>query len=311
MSKYNLSKILRIVISLSLLIIIFYRIDFPKFLLILKKVDLKFFIFSFLLYIFSQYISTQRWRLLLLAKGIKVPFLRLFSFYFVGMFFNLFMPTLIGGDLFRTYDLYRETSDVKESAASILVERISGVFALITLSILSLILGFSYIKDEPVVIYSIIILSFTFFSLIILIFNENLKNFSTKIFKKIKIWEILIKFHNAIFEYKRHPVTFLKVILLSFVVQIISLFIFYIMTIALDLNINFIYIWLFTPLIIFFSMIPVSLAGWGLREGATIYLYSKIGCSAEESLLLSLSVSFIVTLASLIGGIILIFRKRL
>jgi uncharacterized protein (TIRG00374 family) len=311
MDKSRISKILRIALSISLLFIIFQKIDLQKFLLILRKVDLKFFIFSFFLYIFSQYISTHRWRLLLLAKGIKINFLKLFSFYFVGMFFNLFMPTLVGGDLFRTYDLYRETSDVKESAASILLERLSGLFALVILSLLSLILGFSQIKDEPVVIYSITILSFSFFSLIILIFNENLKNFLSKIFKNIKIWEIIIKFHTTIFEYKRYPLTFLKVILLSFVVQIISLFIFYTMTVALNLNINFIYVWLFTPLITLFSMIPVSLGGWGLRESATIYLYSKIGISSEESLILSLSVSFIFTLASLIGGIILIVRKRL
>lgn len=309
MGKY--SSILRFFVSISILFIIFLKIDFQKFFSVLKKLDLKIFFLSFLLYIFSQYISTHRWRLLLLAKCIRVSFLKLFSFYFVGMFFNLFMPTLVGGDVFRTYDLYRETSNVKEAAASILMERAAGVFALICLSLLSLIIGFSYIKNEPVVIYSILILSFCFFLLIILIFSENLKNFLSSIFKKIKIWEIFIKFYNAIFEYKKFPFTILKVILLSFAVQIINLFIFSTMAGALKLNVKFIYIWLFTPLITFFSMIPISLSGWGLREGATIYLYSKIGISSEESLLLSLSVSLIVTSASLIGGIILLFRKRI
>jgi len=306
----RLFRILRIIISLSLLFIIIYKTDFHSLLLILKKADLKLFILSLLIYILSQYLSTHRWRLLIVTKGIEVPFSRLLSFYFVGMFFNLFMPTLIGGDLFRTYDLYKETSDVKEAAASVLVERIAGVLALSSLSLLSLIFGFSYIIDKPIVIYSILGWNFIFISSIILIFNENIKNFFSSVFVKIKLWGLLVKFHDAIFEYKKYPRTLMKVILLSFVVQINFLIIFYIMAAALNLDINFIYIWVFTPLITLFSMIPVSLAGWGLREGATIYLYSKIGCSTEASLLLSLSVTFIMTITSLMGGIILTFRKR-
>ena len=62
-----------------------------------------------LLYAGGQALSAWRWRMLLEPVALSVPYRRMVSFYFIGMFFNLFLPTIVGGDAVKALLLARET----------------------------------------------------------------------------------------------------------------------------------------------------------------------------------------------------------
>ena len=63
------------------------------------------------LYLFSQVLSSYKWSLLTKPLGFKKKFIDLVSYYFIGMFFNLFMVGSIGGDLIKAYYLAAKASD--------------------------------------------------------------------------------------------------------------------------------------------------------------------------------------------------------
>ena len=65
---------------------------------------------------------------------LEVPYLRMVAFYFIGMFFNHFLPTIVGGDAVKAILLARETGAPARSTMSVFMERNVGLFALLTIA---------------------------------------------------------------------------------------------------------------------------------------------------------------------------------
>ena len=91
-----------------------------------------------LLYMAGQAISTLKWRILLGPVGLSTPYLRLLGFYFTGMFFNLFLPTIIGGDAVKAVLLARETGAPARATMSVFMERKSGCVALLLIALVAI-----------------------------------------------------------------------------------------------------------------------------------------------------------------------------
>ena len=66
-----------------------------------------------------QLLASFRWQLILRAKRFHISLGRLFRFYLIGTFFNAFLPTGLGGDVVKTFYLYRETKDGEESMIAV------------------------------------------------------------------------------------------------------------------------------------------------------------------------------------------------
>ena len=67
---------------------------------------------------FNVALSAYKWQLLLAVKDIDLPFRTLFVYYYVGQFFNAFLPTMVGGDGARIYYLH-DNHDAGADAASV------------------------------------------------------------------------------------------------------------------------------------------------------------------------------------------------
>ena len=96
----------------------------------IEHLSIGFILFAWAFYAFCQLISAYRWKLLLSAKGVDLPIMRLFMFYMIGMFVNNFLPGGLGGDAVKAYSVYRSSGTVNVSVASVLVERFCGILAL-------------------------------------------------------------------------------------------------------------------------------------------------------------------------------------
>ena len=86
----------------------------------------------------GQAISTLKWRILQGPVGLpSTPYLRLLGFYFTGMFFNLFLPTIIGGDAVKALLLARETGAPARATMSVFMERNTGLCALLLIALVA------------------------------------------------------------------------------------------------------------------------------------------------------------------------------
>lgn len=281
--------ILKLLISTALIIALFYKIDLNQFKgMVLKIGILKFFLLS-LLYIFSQIISSIRWSLVVKSLNKKIPVFELLRAYFMGMYANMFLPSIIGGDAVKAYLISKKTG-LRKSVSSIFLERYNGLLALLFISLFST-LAFSKFFNIYIVAGVALINIFSVLSVYML----KLKPFQ-KYTKLKNFCNDIIRFHKSRF--------FMPVSLLSLFVQAIVIAIYILAGFMLGLKINIIYYLAFIPIINLISFLPISFNGIGVREFSFVYFFAFAGLNRVQALSLSISVFFVVIFCSIIGGIV-------
>lgn len=253
-------------------------------------------------YLLAAYISTLRWKLLI-PQPIKTK--RLFSMYMIGSFFNHYMPGGIGGDAVKAYYLGKEmkslnaeeqdnkkkstTSEPPSSLnheltvaiASVFMDRYIGFGTLLTISLIVAPIGINYLRGASAnlpVIWIIPSIAGVFVLLSIAVF-------------KLRIGERLKFFYKAymyIEFYAGQKKKLAKAALYSGFVQILGIISIYVLSKGLLLNVTFLSLLIFVPIIVIVSMVPVTISGIGLREGAFVFLLGTMGVSPEMSMALSI-----------------------
>jgi uncharacterized protein (TIRG00374 family) len=97
-----------------------------------------------------------------------------------------------------------------------------------------------------------------------------------------------------------------KVLALSFLIQIARIMIAYVSALALNINLSLVYFFLFIPLITIILMLPTTVGGIGVSEGAYVYFFSRVGMSTHGAFALAILLRTIFTFLALPGGIIYI-----
>ncbi len=140
----NSTKI-KLKIALSLLmfasLFMFGKVDIQKASEIAARADMGILFGTVLLFLLSFVVAARRWQLLTRALGFQKPLLELVKLYFVGVFFNLFLPSTVGGDVSRCYYLSKGTGLHKEGFYSVLADRASGLAVLFLTATVGLLLS--------------------------------------------------------------------------------------------------------------------------------------------------------------------------
>src|SRR5215470_16582149 len=126
--KKTALTLLKAVVSIGILVYIFTKVvDIRHLWANLKQANISFFIAAVLVYFMVQTLSAYRWYLMLGPQNIEIGFLKILAFYYLGMYFNFFLPSSIGGDVFRIYYLNKETGRLSASTASVFFDRDVGM----------------------------------------------------------------------------------------------------------------------------------------------------------------------------------------
>lgn len=295
----------KLLVSGILLALLFWRVDRAAFLRSLETLPLPIFLGCVGLYSVGYILSSIRWQGLLAAEGIRLPLWRLTLVYFEAAFFNLFLPTLIGGDIVRGYTIYRITRGHDASIASILVDRLSGFAAMVAIALVALAAAYQRFQD-PQVTGMILVVAAAFLVAMTLLLNDRVKGVATGILRVVGLARFQVKIQglvDAIHRYRRHHQALGQALLLSGLLQALIIITYYLIGTGLNLGVPLAYFFLFVPLITVLAMLPVSVAGLGVREGGVIYFFAKVGVTPAAALSMSL-VWFSLTLAvSGLGGL--------
>jgi len=304
MIKKLITTLLKFCVSGGILYFLFRNMDLTLFFHDLKTVNPYAIIFVAVFFICLQAISAVRWSIIL-HKDVDIPYLKLLAIYFIGMFFNNFLPTMVGGDIIKGLYLYRESKKGGVSVASIFMDRYSGFSALIIITTIALITGYSLIKDTGLPGFLILLIcGYTTASLIIWV--GPLHSWAMKILAKIHFYGINHKIdalYKTLMAYKGHKDILVKILLLSFMVQVGVIVGYYILAINLGIEVRLAYFFFFIPIATVITMLPISLGGLGIREGAFVYLFTMVGASKGQALSLSLIWYAVMVIVSMIGGV--------
>ncbi|MBM4137451.1 MAG: flippase-like domain-containing protein, partial [Nitrospira sp.] len=120
----------------------------------------------------------------------------------------------------------------------------------------------------------------------------------------------LSEFYDYFHSYWNNKVVIVKASLISIIIQILGISAVYILALGLGQHIPFLACLIFLPIIILFTMLPISISGLGIREGAFVFFFGIIGVKPEVATAISLSWFLSVTIGSLLGLIEYIRYKK-
>jgi len=161
----NLLRVLQIVVSICLIVLVLYQVGLfsqegrDVFLQVIKKADLGILLLSILVGVLVNLSSALKWYMLVKARDMAAGYWRIFSYYLVGQFYNLILPTSVGGDVVRAYELGKYTGKAADSLASVFVERYTGVLVLLLIS------GIAVLSQLSIFSVNFVIFSLVLFSL--------------------------------------------------------------------------------------------------------------------------------------------------
>lgn len=306
--KPNNLRLAKIFISFALIGLIFYKIDFSEWFTIIKSADLVGLSLAFVLVVFSILISTIKWRILLSRLDVQVPIGKLTTSYFVGLFFNNFLPTSIGGDVARIYHVGKYTGKKTEAAASVIVERILAGFALGLTALLAIFISFDRSKSFLgwIIIFLLLCTAFLFLSMS----RPSLDFIKRRLFPSLfnvkeKAGDVVEAIHHCSLDKK----LVFWVLIWSLIFQMVVVLTNYLIFRSLGVEVPLVYCLIFIPLISALSLLPISFNGLGIREGGYIFFFSQIGLNMTQAVSASLVFFVLVVLTSLIGGIAFAFQR--
>ena len=262
----------------------------------------------------SIWLSVVKWRLLLSSHDIKVPTLELFRHYWSGLFLNNFMPSSIGGDVGRITLLHRFGRPA-EIAASVLVERLTGLLVLLAVGNAALLLRPDIFHDDWRFVFWLVAVGGLLALICGFLLSGRLSVLLTNVHLDERRWtgwlaSKLKKVTLSICHYRDVPWVIAQNIFLSLAFYLLSVFGNYLLFMVFSLNVRVEDVFFITAWISLLSLIPLSLNSIGITEGAFVVLYGAVGVLSSEALATALLVRFGTIILSLLGGLFLLFPAK-
>jgi glycosyltransferase 2 family protein len=304
---------LRISISAALITYLMFRHfeNLQAIISILKSVNITMLLLGLASHAFVIVITAVRWKTLLATQDVRLGTGTITLSVLIGFFFNNILPTSIGGDVFRTYDIAKKGSiPVETSASVILVERFSGVVSAAIYAIAAVFLGFTAIGGQSLIIPIVIFFCIT--AIVgFLILNPSILRLG-RLFDRFKVLGKirgrLINVYNTFLSFKQYKFRLMMILSYSFLLQFAIILNYYFIGRALGIDLGLTAFLFISPIVATVSMIPVSIGGIGIRENTLAFMLVSMGVDNEAAGTHSLLVLFMLILIGITGGIIYLAR---
>ena len=246
----------------------------------------------------SVAVLTWRWAKVLTAIDRPVPATSLLSAVVVSLFFNQVLPSTVGGDGMRAWHLKRLGHPLGSAIRSVLIDRLIGLLALMLLSAVGALCLLPVVKEPAPLLAAAAVASLG--SLAILAAPLMLRLHRWLPGERLR--RLVETVAREVAALERKGSLLLRLVMVSLfghlVVTTATWFLALSMGIELPLLAS---VAIFATAFLAAAM-PVSIAGWGLREGAMVVGLGLIGVAASEAILLSLVFGLLQLAFGLLGG---------
>jgi uncharacterized membrane protein YbhN (UPF0104 family) len=297
----------RIVVSLGLLYLALRGINFAAVQSRLSQINLPWIALAVAVAIFQIFLGALRWREISDLCHASLSDLRAFRYNMIGSFFNQTLPSSIGGDAVRLWLVKRSGAGWCAATYSILTDRAVGLIALALIIVASLPWSYGMIGDTKgrlalVVVDFAALAGGLGFLLLGRLHWAWLKSWWPT--KHVHACSVIA--NQVIFSRKSGP----KIAFLSLSIHVLTVVIAWCCVRAIAASGDFELLFMLTPPIMLITMMPISIAGWGVREATMMVAFGYAGLVPTDGTVVSIlfgAVSFIV---GAIGGLVWIFSAE-
>ncbi len=296
--KNKLFNLIKLIISIGLLLLLFTLFDFRDSWNALRRIDYRYFGLAFLLFQGSLVIRSFRWRFLLDAVQVPVPIHRLLYLYYVGTFFNTFLPSGFGGDAVKMYELARHSHKGSEAVGTVLVDRLTGLVVLSAMGLASLPLAQRSLPREQIIVLALA----SALGLVgpWLLLQQNLADRILRLMPqglRCRAQSLYDAVHTS------GTQALWKALLISVLFNVILFILNFLIALGLGMRVPFLYFVAFMPLLSLSLLLP-SVGALGTRESAYVLLFGNAGVDEPMAIAMSLSFYFINVCTGIIGALL-------
>ncbi len=291
-------------LSLAVLGYLFRQVETKQLWESLMAASLPLFLLALTLELFNHTLSALRWKVVTDTLALQRAFGPFVRYYFIGMFFNLFLPSPLGGDVARGIHLAKGKGTGSAVAASVFLDRYAGMISLLTISLAASFFFFTRVTGVASGLLDLVLLlallgalflglSFSFWPT----FPGKIGSFSEGILQSFSL-------------FWHHPKAVAEALGISFLCQSIAILVHILLGYAVGLEIPTAYYFVFVPVSTALGALPISLNGLGIREGSYFYFLGLLQVPGGQALGFSLLWFLILVCSGLIGGVLYLLGER-
>jgi len=287
-----MKQALKFLVTAGLLWTVFKVVDIHRVGETLLSANLALLLMAVLCQLASTFTAALRWSQVMAGLDFSAPLFFYLQSYFTGFFFNQALPGSIGGDAVKLFEVSRRGYTKTESFYGIALDRIVGIVGLLFLNLVATLARPDFFPDWLV-------------RLILLLAGGGLLAFAglvllrrTSLLRRVPGSALFYGFSERLnMLYRRRRIALLHLIL-SVIVHLCSVLAIFFLARAIGLTYPPLLFMVAIPPVLLLSIVPISLAGWGVREGAMVGIFLLIG--AAKAAILSVSILY---------GVLLIFTS--
>jgi uncharacterized protein (TIRG00374 family) len=246
-------------------------------------------------------LSAWRWQRVLRAFDVDAPLRTLTSHYFAGQFVGNVLPSTVGGDVLRVTRGATTTGSGSTSFASVAIERLSGFVALPLLVFLGFLFRPSLIEGDYAWVALAIAGGTLVLLVVILVFAA-----SPRLAGRFKDHENWMRFigavHVGVDRLRRHPNDAVGILVAALVYQASVVASVFCAAQVLDLELPTAAVVAFIPAVAMAQTVPLSVSGFGVREGLLVLFLTPLGVSTGGAVALGLLWYAMLLVVSLLGA---------
>jgi uncharacterized protein (TIRG00374 family) len=304
--------LLKAIISIVLLAWVFTRIDLTMVWITVNRLDLQLYLLLLFIYGLAVLVSALKWRLLLPQRDLT----SLLQASFIGQFYTLVLPGQLAGEVMKAYRLGQGRRDAEQVAASVVVDKATGLLALILVGFVGLYVARPNIP--PLLVHSLLVVFVCGFALLFsmkwLFLYESLQRLAERLHTQIRILRpVLFRVQFILLEWRKYlamPTSLTASVLMGLLFQVVNLIIILLLSLRFEIILPpFTWFWIFA-FVSLAVLLPLSVGGIGVREGAYVGLLGYLGVAAPLALALSLTIFSLQLVAALVGAVVELIGVR-
>lgn len=256
-------------------------------------------------------IGCFRWRILIDHLGLDIPLRQALPSYYLGMFFNNFLPTGIGGDVARTIHLKLRGHSIKPLISSAVADRTVGLAVMLMLGGISLVLSPELRIDPDRKLYLAGLIALGLAGGVVLFWFSNclpLENLSRR-YQHTRLRRGMIEIVHQLTTYRTALRGVFAAVLLSVVMQSLVIVTYYLLARGVGIELSLITFFAFVSMVQVAASLPISLGGLGVREGVLVALLAGVGVDIQLGVALSLLFLLTLWLCSLPGAVVMLLNR--
>lgn len=247
-------------------------------------------------------LSAVRWRQVLHALGHRSRTATLLSHYLAGQFVGNFLPSTIGGDVLRVTRLSASNGDRPDSFASVVLERLTGWLVLPVICLTGLFVNPSLLDLGTASAVAVVLSVGTLMLLVVLLAAGASPTLGRRLAGREGWRRFVEAVHLGLDRFRQRPGAAVAVIAVGFAYQLAVVVAAYFGARALGLDVGPTAILAFMPAVAIAQVIPISVGGLGVREGAFVLFLHPLGVPTGEAVALGLLVYGLNLAVSLLGA---------